>query len=382
MRIVATVSLMAILAGCQTRQDAVHAEVKSAPPAASIAVKTAPAAIAEWPTFFESTGTVRARTSSRVASRVMSYVREVRANVGSHVRAGQVLIVLDARDMESGQRRAEAARTEARTGVAEADHAVEAARANLDLAESTFRRMKDVYEKKSLSPQEFDEASARVRTARASLDMAAARRKQVDARIGQTEEEVNAAQIQSTYTTLSAPITGVVTEKMVEPGNLAVPGAPLLTIEQERGFRLEASVEEANLSKVKLGQSVEVALDAADTAVSGKVTEIVPAVDPGSRSFLVKIDLPASTRPRSGMFGRARFASATRKVLAIPAAAVVERGQMQWIFVEESGAAHARLVTIGARYQDQVEVLSGVSSGERIIAPVPAGLVDGGKVSQ
>ena len=315
MRSLAIVLAMSLMAGCQSKPEHIRAEAKAPPQAAPVAVRVAVAGEAEWRSYYEATGTVSARTSARVASRVMSYVREVHVNIGDRVRAGQRLVVLDARELESGQRRAEAARSSARTGVAEADQAIEAAKPNLDLAESTFRRMKDLFDKKSISNQEFDEASARVRMARANLEMAASRRTQVDSRIAQADEEVTAARIQSGYSVLNAPIAGVVTQKMVEPGNLAVPGMPLLTIEQEGAYRLDASVEESNLSKVRLGQMANVTLDLAAGAFNGKVSEIVPSVDPASRSFVVKVDLPAAAHPRSGMFGRALFPVGSRKVL-------------------------------------------------------------------
>ncbi len=109
------------------------------------------------------------------------------------------------------------------------------------------------------------------------------------------------------YTRIAAPFAGVVTARSVEPGNLAAPGAPLLTIEREGAYRLEASVDESRLPFVKAGQAVDVALEALDRRLTARVSEIVPAVDAASRAYIVKIDLPALPNLRSGMFGRAWF---------------------------------------------------------------------------
>ena len=113
---------------------------------------------------------------------------------------------------------------------------------------------------------------------------------------------------------------------------------------------------------------------------TARVSEIVPSVDAASRAYIVKIDLPAVPNLRSGMFGRARFPLGARKVVTIPPLAMVERGQLQSVFVVEDGVARTRLVTIGERGAAAVEVLSGLSEGEKLVSPVPAGLTDGARV--
>ena len=172
----------------------------------------------------------------------------------------------------------------------------------------------------------------------------------------------------------------MVTAKSVEPGNLAAPGAPLLTIEREGAYRLEASVDESRLPFVKTGQAVEVALDALDRRLAARVSEIVPAVDAASRAYIVKIDLPAMPNLRSGMFGRAWFPMGARQAVTVPAAAVMDRGQLQSVFVVEDGCARNRLVTTGKREADALEVLSGLSAGEKVVSPAASGVADGARV--
>jgi RND family efflux transporter MFP subunit len=310
----------------------------------------------------------------------MAYVREVPVKLGDRVREGDVLIVVDAKDLEARERAAEAARVQAQTAIAANDQAIESARAGLDLAEATYRRMKDLYDKRSISSQEFDEVTARRRQAQAALEMASARRKEIDAAIARADEDLLSARIQTSYTVLAAPFAGIVTTKNVEPGNLAVPGAALLTIEPQSGYRLEAVIEESNLPKLKIGQKTTIALDSLPQPLNGVVAEIVPAVDPSSRSFIAKIDLPASGQLRSGLFGRARFTLGTRRALSVPAAAVIQRGQMTWVYIADSGVARSRLVTLGERSGGTFEALSGIDSGELVISPVPANLTDGTRV--
>jgi RND family efflux transporter MFP subunit len=355
-------------------------EAAAASHTAPVAVRTLTAATAAWPNVYEAVGTVRARTSAAIASKVMGYVREVRVDVGNRVRAGQTLVVLDSRDLDAAYRQAEAARHEARSAVPEADNAVAGAKASLDLAQATWKRMKDLLAKDSISNQEFDEASARLKLAQSGYAMAISKRSQLQAKIAQAQEAFTSAEVMRSYAQLTAPFAGTVTQKTVDPGALATPGAPLLTLEREGEYRIEASVEESKLSQIHLGQPVTVLLDTVGHPVAGRVSEIVPAVDAASRAFTVKIDLPAAPSIRSGLFGRAQFSLGTRSVLAVPATATSERGQLTSVFVADGGHARLRFVTLGQRRDGQAEVLSGLEAGERVVFPVPPDLADGAPV--
>ncbi|MBS1855182.1 MAG: efflux RND transporter periplasmic adaptor subunit [Acidobacteria bacterium] len=348
--------------------------------AAPVAVKTQAVAARDWPETYEATGTVRARVPAVISSKLMAYVQQVVVQAGDHVREGQVLITMDARDLEAAVQRAEAARAEVQSAIPEADNAVAAAKAALDLAQTTHGRIQDLASKKSVSTQELDESSARLKGAQANYEMARSRRAQLNSKMAQVEQEIKSAHIMRGYAQIAAPFAGVVTARSVEPGSLAVPGAPMLTIEREGDYRLEASVDESRLPLARAGQPVEVSLDSLDRRFPARISEVVPAVDAASRTYIAKIELPAVAGVRSGMFGRAIFPVGSRKVIAIPSAALVERGQLQTVFVIENGAAHTRLVTTGRRSGDAVEVLSGLSDGESVAAPVPAALADGARV--
>ena len=143
---------------------------------------------------------------------------------------------------------------------------------------------------------------------------------------------------------------------------------------------LEASVDESHWGAIRVGQPVSVTLDGAGQALAARLSEIVSAVDAASRAYTVKIDLPAAASLRSGMFGHAEFQLGTREVLTLPAAAVAARGQLQSVFVVDSGIARTRQITTGEKARDRVEVLSGLTQGEQVILPVPPGLSDGAAV--
>ena len=153
------VVLLAILSGCGDGET--HTRAASNTPA--ISVQSVSVRSQDWPNSYEATGTIRARTAAVLSTKVMAYVRQVSVQLGDRVREGQELVTLDAQDLDANVRRAEAAETEVRSAIPEADNGVAGAKANLDLAQSTFKRMEELASKKSISDQEFDEASARLK---------------------------------------------------------------------------------------------------------------------------------------------------------------------------------------------------------------------------
>ncbi|HEV2196014.1 MAG TPA: efflux RND transporter periplasmic adaptor subunit [Candidatus Acidoferrum sp.] len=308
------------------------------------------------PDWLEAVGTVRAAQTSQVASQMMGDIVEIRAHEGDRVQSGQVLAVLNDAQPRSGTDQATAA-----LNVAEKE--VSAADSDFALAEATLNRYQQLYEKKSVSPQEFDEIKGRYQSAEARRDMARAGQAQANAALTQAHTSLG-------YTRIRAPFPGVVTEKKADAGTLASPGTPMFTIEDTRSYRLEVTVDESDLRLVHVGQVSPVTIDAlGNVPLSGKVVQIVPAADPASRSFLVKIELPADARLRSGLFGRARFPRGERPTLLVPHTSLVERGQLQGVYVLDANQiAGLRYVTIGKSAGEQIEVLSGLQGGEKLVA--------------
>ncbi len=308
------------------------------------------------PDWREAVGTVRAAQTSQVASQMMGDIVEIRAHEGDRVQSGQVLAVLNDAQPRSGTDQATAA-----LNVAEKE--VSAADSDFALAEATLKRYQQLYEKKSVSPQEFDEIKSRYQSAEARRDMARAGQAQANAGLMQARTSLG-------YTRIHAPFAGVVTDKKADAGTLASPGMPMFTIEDTRRYRLEVAVDESDLRLVHVGQASPVTIDAlGNVPLSGKVVQIVPAADPASRSFLVKVELSADARLRSGLFGIARFPRGERPALLVPRTSLVERGQLQGVYVLDANQiAGLRYVTIGKSAEEQIEVLSGLQGGEKLVA--------------
>ncbi len=350
-----------VLAGCTNERSAAITPPETLSNVSVIAVQKT--TVPDW---LEAVGTVRATQTSQVSSQVMGNILEIRAHEGDRVQSGQVLAVLDDAQSRSGTDQATAALNAAEKEVSAAD-------SDFALAEATLKRYQQLYEKKSVSPQEFDEIKARYQSAEARRDMARAGQAQATAGLTQARTSLG-------YTRIRAPFTGIVTEKKADAGTLASPGMPIFTMEDTRSYRLEVTVDESELRFVSAGQASPVTIDAlGNTQLSGKVAQIVPAADPASRTFLVKVELPADVRVRSGLFGRARFSRGERSALLIPRASLVERGQLQAVYVLDANQiAELRYVTLGKSTGEQIEVLSGLQDGEKLVAV--AGDVDlGGK---
>ena len=351
-----------------------------------IEVQLARATMQDLDDWFEIGGDVRARQTATLVSRIVAPVTQVLVLPGDHVRAGQPLVLLDERDLTAARSRAQAAVEASREAANGAAAERQAADAAFVLATATYKRVADLRAKNSATPNELDEALAGLRAAEARVAGAKAQIARAAAGIQEAQAAAEAASVSRSYATVAAPFDGVVTQKLIEAGNMAAPGVPLLTIEDTRAFRLEVRIDQSRASLVRPGQAVEVAIDdgapATARPITGRVAEISHVVDENAHAFLAKIDLPATAAVRSGMFGRARFAGAVRHVLAVPATSVVRQGQLTSVFVvDRSGIARLRLVSVGEPNAGAIEVRAGLDPDETVVVDPPPALIDGASVA-
>jgi RND family efflux transporter MFP subunit len=370
----ATASLLmsAALAGCSARP----ADVAPADAAEPIAVTIAPVAMTDVARAIDAGGVVQARTTAAIAARILAPVREVRVSPGDQVREGQTLIVLAGDDLAAGARAAHSAALAAEQGAKAAAAELLAAEAGLALARASHDRIASLQAKRSATAQELDDATAALRGAEARVAAASARALQATLAVESARAVGDQASTTGSFTTIAAPFSGLITEKMVEPGNMASPGLSLLRLEDTRGFRLEVRVDESRIGEIRNGDSVPVFLGAGTTSIMGTVVEVSRAVDADARAFLVKIALPDALGLRSGEFGKARFSGTSRRALTIPSSAIVRRGQLSSVFVVDQGRARVRLVNVS-----ESEVLAGLTESEMVILSPPAGVTDGRRVS-
>ena len=339
---------------------------------------------------YEAVGTVRSKTTSVLSSKTVGNILAVHVREGDRVRAGQLLIEIDDRDsraqlqkVQAGLREVQDALVEVEQNVHAAESGREAAEAGKALALATFNRYKALLEQRSVSQQEFDEVQAKLKIAETEVDRAgrmlqalAAKKSQVVAKTDQVKADIASAQVYVGYARINSPIHGVVISKQAEVGSLAAPGVPLLTLEDNSRYRLEVSVEDSMLKKIRIGTPAMISIDAlGPQEFSSRMMEIVPASDPGSRSSTVKIDVVGEkggtgnlSLLRSGLFGKARFPVGQKQLLKVPQKTILQRGQLLSAFViDPSNTVRLRLVKTGKSYDGEVEVLSGLNDGDRIV---------------
>jgi RND family efflux transporter MFP subunit len=393
------IGLLAVgIASCGKKEEAAPEKVSTV---TGVKVETVKASSVE--DFYEAVGTVRSKTTSVLSPKITGYILAVHVREADRVKPGQLLVEIDNREASAQVKRAQAGVREAQEMLREAERtarafesAKAAAEADQALAASTFKRYEPLLQRNSVSRQEFDEVQARFRAKTAEVNRAEemlrsvqAKREQVLARIEQADAEVAQAKVMAGYGRVYAPLPGVVAAKQAEVGALASPGSPLLTIEDDTHYRLEANVEDGMVGKIRLGEPVGVNIQALGEGwTAARVGEIRPSADPATRSSIVKIDLPENLGKkgpvrllRSGLFGIGRFSIGKKQVIAIPQKAVFRQGELWQLFVVgPDNRARLRLIKTGMSYGDQVEVLSGLNLGERIVAEDTERVKDGDRV--
>jgi RND family efflux transporter MFP subunit len=302
---------------------------------------------------YETTGTVRSDRTSLVASRAMGAVTSLLVREGDSVKAGQLLLTIDDRDAAE---RVRAARM-----------ALESAKQNTELSERTWQRYKNLYEAKALTRQEMDQIETQKNVAAADYERAKAM--------------ADEARTYQSFTRVTAPAAGRVTEKRIDVGSMASPGMPLLVIEGGGNSYIEASIDAGMGTKVKTGMDVEAVIETFDKPISGTVREVLPAVDPQSRTFIIKVGLK-DFRPRSGLFARLKIPVGKRDAIGVPDRAIVQKGQLTGVYaIDPQGIVTYRIVRAGVSSAGYTEILSGIGPGDRIVTAGTERVIDGGIIT-
>jgi RND family efflux transporter MFP subunit len=340
---------LTMMAGCHGGKSALPAPVQT------VQARVVESQQQQVPLSITSTGTIHARETAIVSAQVVSRIQQILVREGDRVRAGQTLVVLD-----NAALRASADQARAALRAMQSEQA--AAQADANLAASTRERYRQLQAEKSVSPQEMDEVSRRAEALASRLDAARAQ-------TGAAQAQESGAATMLGYTRLRAPFSGIVTARMADPGTLASPGMPLLQVDSSGPLQLQTTVDESAIGAIRRGMRVHVSVAGASSGdTMGTVSEIVPIADPSSHSFVVKIDLPSSAALHAGVYGTAEFITGTRQALLIARSSVVERGSLACAYVLDAHAiAQLRYLTLGATHGNLVEVLSGISAGEKLV---------------
>lgn len=311
-------------------------------------------------------GSVEAADRGQLAARIDGRVGRFAVSEGERVKAGTLLLTLG-ETTAGDQARAAAA------GVAEAQGALAAARARLDLADKTLARYRQLFAKEAVTPLEMDRVSAE--QTQAANGLAAA-----EAAVQRLIAQRSAAATAAGYSQVTAPYDALVVRKLVQEGSTVLPGTPLLLLDRQGALQVRAQLPEGLTGQVAVGDAFSVELPALGKNLAATVAEVLPAADAQSRTFEVKLDLAEQAGLSAGLFARVAAAASQKSALLIPASALLERGQLSGVFVVKNGVLHYRLVKTGVRIGDQVEILSGLAAGETIVSGGLEQAVSGARV--
>lgn len=331
-------SLLAIVASlapvaCHSKKENAS---ESLPP---VAVRTVVVENKARPSSEEVVGTVRAKLHAAIEAKVSARIEALLVAPGQMVKAGELIAQLDPREIQAKLDQALALREQA----------------TRDLA-----RSRELLGKKITTQADFDAVQARARVTEGAA-------REIETMLG--------------YTKVVAPFDGIVTRKLADVGDLAAPGKPIIEMEDPRALRFEADVPEALIAYVKIGAKLLMQVAEGAAPIEGTVAEVAPVADAASRTFLVKLDLPAAEGTRSGQFGRVWVPTGESKSIRVPTSAILVRGQMECVFVIANEHTQLRIVRTGKRTDGEVTILSGLSSGEPVVSEGADSLRDGQPVT-
>ena len=320
---------------------ACHPDEHAGAPASSAprVVPVQSAALASHQASEDVVGTVRSKQRAVIEAKVSGRLLQYLAAPGQIVKSGELLAELDVQEIRAKR---------------------EQAQAMLDQARRDLGRQEQLIASKATSQQELDAAAARVKVTTAGL---------------------NEAETMLGYAKVTAPFDGVITRKLADLGDLAMPGKPLMEIESPANLRFETNLPESLLDRIKPGARLPVTIPTLPKPLSATVSEISPVADALSRTFLVKLDLPAEAGLRPGQFGRVAVPVVETQLLLVPRHSVVKRGQMEMVFVVKENRATLRLVKTGKLLDDQIEILSGIEPGDPVVTRDASLLTDGQSVT-
>lgn len=304
--------------------------------------------------YYEITGTVKSKNKSIISAKVMGVVTKINFKEGDFVRKGDILITID--DSEAMQR------------LLSAQKSLESVRHNKMLAQTTYQRYKRLYDEKAISGQELDQIETQKRLAELEYDRLDAMYKE--------------AQIQHSNFRITAPQDGIVSSKKIDLGSMAIIGQPLISIDSVGSYYVESAIDESMLSKIRQGMDVSMYIESTGRTIKAKITEIIPIVDPSTRTFLIKIGLSGDSI-KSGQFVKVRIPVGNKEVILIPEDIVVRKGQLIGVYtVDSNDIITYRLIKLGKKQGSMIEVLSGLQPREKIVVDGLNKVIDGGKISR
>ncbi len=337
---------------------------KARTPAGAATARAEIKTVTQW---YDAVGTVVPRTQARIEPQVSAQVTEVLVQAGDAVKKDDLLVRLEPERLNAKLSQARQSLQAAMSQREQARQTVNAAEAAFAEARSAYNRVKTFYEAQASSEQELEQVRSRFLQAEAALQRARDGQSGAAAGIRQAEEMVKEARISHGYTQIVSPADGVILSRLVDPGDMAMPGKPVLLLRTAGGLQLEANIRESLIGMIRPGDTLKVHLTTLDMTVDGVIDEIVPFIDPQTRTFRVKAALPEVEGAYPGMYGKLMIPWLEAPIILIPRNTVRQVGQLRMVTVKTPDGWQQRYIKTGNLYDGRIEVLSGLSGGEDVL---------------
>ena len=331
---------------------------------------TVPVKKEQTPIVYRAVGSVRSRNEVELAPRIVARITEINVRSGDTVKKNQVLIRLDDSDLAASMAQMKERVISARAGVSGAAERAREAKAGLDLADAELGRAKSLFKDKGvISKAEYERAVSTQSRASAAWSQSVQGQRAASADLAAAEQGLRHSEARLADATIRSPINGVVGERLADPGDLASPGRILLRLFDPKRLLLEVPVRESLVKQVKIGAKASFVVPALDATFEGDVREIVPEVDPQSRTFVVKVCIGESPDLKPGMFGTLLLNLGRQEILVIPAEVVVRTGQTEQVTALVNGRPKRVYVRTVPAGKGKRRVLSGLKEGMKVALP-------------
>lgn len=304
-------------------------------------------------------GQIEAAQSANISTRVMGFITMLKVKVGDHVSRGQLLVTISNQDILAKR--------------SQADAMIGEAQASLKSAQKDYDRFTVLYNQQSATAKELDNVTLQYSAAKSRLEGAKQMRNEANAMLG--------------YTSLTAPFSGIVTQKLADAGSMASPGMPILTIEQSGSYQVSAAVPENSISQIQQGTEAIVTINAIDRIIKGTVAQINPSSQYTGGQYIIKVSIPDKDKTGlyAGMYAnvsipvkQAVAVEKTGSAVIVPLSSIVLKDQLTGLYtIGSNNTALLRWVRLGKTYGDNVEVLTGLEKHEQFVVSAEGKLYNG-----
>lgn len=357
--ILITALLLLMIAGCSSQ------------PASSsngIAVKTAVAESRGLETTLNITGVLISAQTVNVVSKLSGQVTSLDADTGSAVKAGETLITLETKMLDAQLEQAQASLQAAQAAQQAALDKAALDKIGLDAAQKAYNRTKELFDSAAASQSQLDDATSNLDLKKKQYEISTGSAlQQAQASVNVAQASINNIKVQMENATITSPINGIVTNRNINPGEIASPGTPLLTLADTATLKLKGTVSQEIVPLIQTGEEINVTVDIyPNKAFKGKIESIGPMAVSTGAYFPIEIGIPNSGDIKPGLSARTSLNLTSPDGIVVPAAAVVQNNGQSYVYVINDNQAIKQTVLTGLKNDKDIQVLQGLEAGQKV----------------